>query len=100
MSHQGGTNSVILTWNNCLTPATLHIWDTLRPHPAMGLKPLGENAAVTKRGQRVDKWCNVVESPFSNCAQHRAYHALVHLVVPQHPYGLLPVEALQFKRET
>lgn len=41
-----------------------------------------------------------MESPFSICAQHRALHLLVHLVVPQRPCGLLSVEAVQFKRET
>jgi hypothetical protein len=43
---------------------------------------------------------DLVESPFSIRAQHQAHHVLVHLVVPQRPYGLLPVEAVQFKRET
>jgi hypothetical protein len=69
----------------------------------MGLKPLGENAVVAGRGysnalMSCAMW-DLVESPFSICAQHRAHHVPVHLVVPQRPYGLLPVEAVQFKRE-
>jgi hypothetical protein len=44
-----GTN-MILTWNTYLTPAPLRISDILLPHPAMGLKSLGESAAVAERG--------------------------------------------------
>ena len=44
------TNKVIPTWNTRLTPVTLRISGTLRPRPAMGLKPLGENAVVAKYG--------------------------------------------------
>lgn len=40
------------------------------------------------------------ESPFSNGAQHRAHHVIVHLVVPRHPYGLLSVEAVLVRRKT
>jgi len=70
----------------------------------MGLKPLDENAVVAERGYYIAlisgaMW-DLVKSPFSICAQYRAYHVLVRLVVPRRPYGLLLVEAVHFKRET
>ncbi len=43
---------------------------------------------------------DLVKSPFSVCAQHRAHHVAVRLVVPQRLYGLLLVEAMQFERGT
>jgi len=50
MSHEDGEYELSdLTWNTYLTPATLHISHTLRPHPTMGLKPHGESAVVAER---------------------------------------------------
>ena len=40
----------VLTWNTYSTPALLRILNILLPLPGMGLKLLGENAAVAERG--------------------------------------------------
>jgi hypothetical protein len=44
-----------------------------------------------------DAMWDLVESPSSFCAQHRAHHVVVRLVVPRPPCELLSVEAVQFK---
>jgi hypothetical protein len=66
----------------------------------MGLKLLGKIAAVAERDRCTlisnGEWGSM-DSPFSFCAQHRAHHVDVRLVVLQPPDGLLSVEAVHLQ---